>query len=96
MWNTFSVRLSRSAESATEAMSLTLHNVSHALKPIIKNLNLLGEIFFDLITFCQDERIDLRSIVLTFVVLSDFLYLSYGVVGSLHDTGAPFTLLGVD
>ena len=32
MWNTFSVRLSRSVESATEAISLTLHSVSHALK----------------------------------------------------------------
>ena len=30
MWNTFSVRLSRSAESATEAISLALHTVSHA------------------------------------------------------------------
>ena len=29
--NTFSVRLSRSAESATEAISVALHSVSHAL-----------------------------------------------------------------
>ena len=30
--NTFSVHLSRSAESATEAISLALHSVSHTLK----------------------------------------------------------------
>ena len=32
MWNTFSVRLSRSAESGTEAIFLALHSVLHALK----------------------------------------------------------------
>ena len=32
MWNTFSVCLSCSAESATEAISLALHSVSHRLK----------------------------------------------------------------
>ena len=31
MWNIFSVCLSRSAESATETISLALHSVSHAL-----------------------------------------------------------------
>ena len=31
MWNTVSVCLSRSAECATEAISLALHSVSHAL-----------------------------------------------------------------
>ena len=33
VWNIFSVCLSRSAESATETISLALHSVSHALKP---------------------------------------------------------------
>ena len=32
MWNTFSACLSRSAENATEAISLALHSVSHRLK----------------------------------------------------------------
>ena len=32
MWNTFSVRLCRSAESASEAIFLALHSVSHSLK----------------------------------------------------------------
>ena len=31
MWNTFSVRLSRSGEGATEAITLALHSVPHAL-----------------------------------------------------------------
>ena len=36
--NTFSVRLSRSAESATEAISLALHSVSHGLKSLTKDV----------------------------------------------------------
>ena len=32
MWNTFSVYLTRPAQSATEAISFALHSVSHALK----------------------------------------------------------------
>ena len=34
MWNTFSVRLSRSTESTTDTISLALHSVSHALNRI--------------------------------------------------------------
>ena len=35
IWNTFSMCLSCSAESASEAISLALHSVSHALKDIL-------------------------------------------------------------
>ena len=42
---------------------------------LYKKLNLLGEICFDLITFCQDERTCV-------MYLSEFLYLSYRVFGS--------------
>ena len=44
-------------------------------KALYKRLNLLGEICFDLIIFCQDERTCV-------MYLSKFLYLSYGVFGS--------------
>ena len=37
MWNTCSVCLSHSVESATEAISLALDSVSHALKIILSN-----------------------------------------------------------
>ena len=44
-------------------------------KVLYQKLNLLGEICFDLITICQDERTCL-------IYLSEFLYPSYGVFGS--------------
>ena len=40
MWNEFSPRLSHSAESATQAISLSLHSVSHARKDITRFLQL--------------------------------------------------------
>ena len=42
---------------------------------LYKKLNLLGEICFDLITFCQDERTCVRY-------LSEFLYPNYEIFGS--------------
>ena len=36
-WNIFSVCLSRSVESATEAISIALHSVSHALKVVFES-----------------------------------------------------------
>ena len=38
MWNTFSASLSRSAESATEAIFLALHSVLHALKSTVSHI----------------------------------------------------------
>ena len=48
---------------------------------LYKKLNLLGEIYFDMITFCQDER----TCVMYF---SESLYPYYGVFGSsiTHDS----------
>ena len=34
-----------------------------ALKPCPKKVNVLGEICFDVITFCQDKRIDLCNVL---------------------------------
>ena len=45
---------------------------------LYKKLNLLGEICFDLITFCQDERTCVMD-------LSEFFYPSCGVFGSLEE-----------
>ena len=42
---------------------------------LYKKLNLLGGIYFDLITFCQDERTCV-------MYLSEFLYPRYGIFGS--------------
>ena len=39
---------------------------------LYQKLNLLGEIYFDLITFCQDERTCI-------MYLSEFSFPSYGV-----------------
>ena len=47
-----------------------------SLEALYKKLNLLGEIWFDLITFCQDER----TCVMYF---SEFFYPSCGVFGNL-------------
>ena len=44
---------------------------------LYKKLSLLGEICFDLITFCQDERTCV-------MYLSEFFYPSCGVFGSLE------------
>ena len=46
-----------------------------SLEALYQKLNLLDEICFDLITFCQEERTCV-------MYLSEFLYLSYGVFGS--------------
>ena len=46
MWNTFSVRLSRSTDSATEAISLALHSVSRALNALKKKGHMAHYIVF--------------------------------------------------
>ena len=46
---------------------------------LYKKLNLLGEIYFDLITFCHYKRICV-------MYLSEFLYPNYGVFGSYKNS----------
>ena len=69
MWNTFSVCLSRSTESATEAISLALHSVPHALKgrnshTSFMNVDWKGEhynIHFDTMAVISDQSFEMSK-----------------------------------